>query len=144
VFVVDTNIFLYAAEKSCPEHHACRKLLESWRVQASAWYTTWGIVYEFLRVITHPKVFEKPWTSARAWQFVEAVIASPSFGILVETPRHQSVATQTLQEIPQLHGNILHDAHTAIVMREHGIQTIYSRDTHFNRFPFVEVRDPLA
>jgi predicted nucleic acid-binding protein len=28
-------------------------------------------------------------------------------------------------------------------MREHGIGRIYTRDTDFHRFPFVEVVDPL-
>jgi predicted nucleic acid-binding protein len=35
------------------------------------------------------------------------------------------------------------DAHTAILMREHG-RTIYTRDTDFHRFPFLDVIDPLA
>ncbi len=35
------------------------------------------------------------------------------------------------------------DAHTAILMREHGIRQIYSRDTDFNLFSFLEVLDPL-
>jgi hypothetical protein len=34
-------------------------------------------------------------------------------------------------------------AHTAILMREHGIGRICTRDTDFNRFPFLEVIDPL-
>ena len=54
MFVVDTNVLLYAADESSPFHRRCRKLLESWRKQASAWYVTWGICYEFLRVATHP------------------------------------------------------------------------------------------
>jgi hypothetical protein len=33
--------------------------------------------------------------------------------------------------------------HTAILMREHGIGRICTRDTDFNQFPFLEVIDPL-
>ena len=40
-------------------------------------------------------------------------------------------------------GNLLHDAHTAILMREHGIRRICTRDTDFNQFTFLEVIDPL-
>ena len=36
------------------------------------------------------------------------------------------------------------DARTAILMREHGISTIYTRDTDFNRFPFLTVIDPVT
>ena len=43
-----------------------------------------------------------------------------------------------------LEGNLMHDAHTAALMREHGIRRIYTRDTDFHRFPFLEPVDPMA
>ncbi len=49
-----------------------------------------------------------------------------------------------LTEIPHLSGNLMHDAHTAVLMREHGVQRIYTRDTDFHRFPFVEPIDPAS
>jgi toxin-antitoxin system PIN domain toxin len=144
MFVVDTNVLLYAAEKNFAEHARCRDLLLSWRAQAAPWYLTWGILYEFVRVATHPRVFRKPWTAVDAWQFVSILLDSTSVGMLIETPRHASVASQVLDEVPLLAGNLLHDAHTAILMQEHGIRIIYTRDNDFHRFPFLEVRDPLA
>ena len=42
-----------------------------------------------------------------------------------------------------LAGNLISDLHIAALMREHGIKTIYTRDSDFQRFPFLEVRDPL-
>jgi len=42
-----------------------------------------------------------------------------------------------------LAGNLYHDAHTVALMREHGISSIFTRDTDFHRFHFLEVRDPL-
>lgn len=143
MFVVDTNIFLYAAEKTFREHKCCRKLLLQWRVQSAAWYTTWSILYEFVRVATHPQVFRKPWGSVAAWKFVEAVLASDSLRILAETDLHFEVAKQVLKEIPLLNGNVIHDMHTAVLMRENGIGQIYTRDSDFHRFPFLEVLDPL-
>jgi len=38
----------------------------------------------------------------------------------------------------------MHDAHTAVLMREHGIKRVYTRDTDFHRFPFLEPVDPAA
>jgi hypothetical protein len=49
-----------------------------------------------------------------------------------------------LGELPHLAGNLMHDAHTAVLMREHGIRVIYTRDTDFHRFPFLELIDPVA
>ena len=144
MFVVDTNIFVYAADKDSPFHPRCREKVEDWRRLDSPWYATWGILYEFLRVITHPRVFRHPWTVQQAWGFVEAVLASPSFGLLVPSARHAEVAADIIKRSTFLRGNILYDAQTAILMREHGIKRIYTRDTDFHRFRFLEPVDPTA
>jgi uncharacterized protein len=144
VFVVDTDVLVYAADADSPFHERCRALVESWRGQSSAWYATWGIAYEFLRVTTHPRVFRRPWTLAQAWAFVEALLAAPGLGMLVAGERHGEVAAEVVRENPHLSGNVVHDAQTAILMREHGIRRIYTRDTDFHRFGFLESIDPLA
>jgi toxin-antitoxin system PIN domain toxin len=143
VFVVDTNVLVYAADEDAQAHRRCRDMLDEWRRQRSAWYTTWGVLYEFLRIATHPRVLRSPWTASKSWSFVDAMLASPALGILVETERHAGLVDQVFREVPQLSGNVLHDAHTAILMREHGIRRIYTRDTDFHRFAFLEVVDPL-
>jgi predicted nucleic acid-binding protein len=85
----------------------------------------------------------RPWSAQQAWEFVTALLASPGLGILVATQRHADVAGEVILELPDLSGNLFHDAHTAILMREHGIARICTRDADFNRFPFLEVIDPL-
>ena len=144
MFVVDTNILVYAADEDSPFHSRCRELMEEWRGQASPWYMTWGILYEFLRVITHPRVFRKPWSIIKAWGYIEAILSSPSLGILVAGERHNAVAAEVIKSLPSLSGNLLHDARTAVLMREHGIKRIYTRDTDFHRFRFLEPIDPVA
>jgi hypothetical protein len=144
VFVVDTNVLVYAADARAPEHARCRALLDGWRRRNGAWYLTWGICYEFLRVVTHPKVFRTPWSAERALEFLSAVRASPGLGMLVPTERHDQVLADVISEIPFLAGNLVHDAATAVLMREHGIRRICTRDTDFHRFPFLETIDPLT
>ena len=143
MLVVDTNVLVYAADKDSPFHAACRDWLERQRKRADAWYTTWAILYEFLRVTTHPRVMRRPWNVSAAWGFVAALLASPGLSVLTSTPRHPDVAAQVIAELPHLAGNILRDAHTAILMREHGIRRVCTRDTDFHRFPFLEVIDPV-
>jgi uncharacterized protein len=99
--------------------------------------------YEFLRVTTHARVMRRPWSAPAAWNFVAALLASPGLAVLVPTQRHADVAEEVILELPHLAGNLLHDARTAILMREHGIVRICTRDTDFNQFPFLEVIDPL-
>ncbi len=144
MFVVDTNVLLYAADRTAPEHEKCRLLVQRWREQSSPWYLTWSIVYEFLRVATHPRVFRNPFSLGDAWSFIEAVLVAQSAGLLVETKFHQHVANEVFAELPDLRGNLVFDARIAILMREHGIKTIYTRDTDFNRFAFLDVVDPIT
>jgi len=77
VFVVDTNVLVYAADGDSPFHAACRDWLERQRGRADAWYTTGAILYEFLRVTTYPRVIRRPWRAPAAWDFVAALLASP-------------------------------------------------------------------
>ncbi len=144
MLVVDTNILVHAADADSPVHDPCRRLLEDFRRQSPAWYLTWGICYEFLRVVTHARVLRNPWTAPNAWAFLEAVFAAPAFGFLVPSDRHAGVAAEVVAAMPDLAGNLVFDAQTAILMREHGIRTIYTRDTDFHRFPFVEPVDPTV
>ena len=68
-------------------------------------------------------------------------------GDIVELPtglqNAMRAAAKVLRELPHLAGNLVHDAHTAILMREHGIRQICTRDTDFNQFSFLEIIDPL-
>lgn len=144
MFVVDTNVLIYAADEFAAEHQRCRELLEKWQRQRGAWYITWGISYEFLRVVTHPRVLRKPWTATAARGFLEALEASPGLSMLVPAERHSRVVSEVIAEVPGLAGNIWHDVETAVLMREHGIRRICTRDTAFHRFRFLEVVDPLV
>ena len=45
--------------------------------------------------------------------------------------------------MPDIRGNLFHDLHIAVLMREHGVSRICTRDTDFQRFPFLTVADPL-
>ncbi|HVS15697.1 MAG TPA: TA system VapC family ribonuclease toxin [Thermoanaerobaculia bacterium] len=143
MFVVDTNVLLYAADEDAEAHGDCRARLEEWRRQASPWFLTWGICYEFLRVSTHPRVFRQPWTAVAARGFLDALLAAPGVALLGPTERHLRVLRESLEELPDLRGNLMHDLHTAVVMREHGVSRIVTRDADFYRFPFLTVIDPL-
>jgi len=120
VFVADTSVLVYAADEDAPEHARCRALVEAWRQRAGAWYVTWGICYEFLRDVTHPRVMRHPWTMSEGAGFLSALLASPGLGVLVPTDRHARVLAEVVAEVPGLSGNIVHDTQTAVLMREHG------------------------
>lgn len=144
MFVVDTNLLLYAVNPDSPDHPRARALLEEWRLGERTWFLTWGIIYEFLRVSTHRSIFPDPLDlpTARAW--IEAALTGPQSALLLETDRHAEVLAQLIAEHPRLRGNPVHDLHTAALMREHGVTEIRTADTDFHQFPFLEVVNPLA
>jgi toxin-antitoxin system PIN domain toxin len=143
VFLADTNLLVYAADADSPFHKRAVAWLGRQRPRPDAWYVSWPIVFEFLRVTTHPRGMPRPWSLEKSWSFVSALLASPGLSVLVPTDRHPLVVATVFAEIPSLAGNILYDTHTAILMREHGIRRICTHDTDFHRFPFLEVIDPL-
>jgi len=143
LFVVDTNLLIYAADEDAPGQERMRALLAEWRLSNEAWFTTWSVIYEFLRVATHRSVFAHPLTFANAWGFVASLRASPSFGILLETERHGEVIHDLALEYPRMSGNRMHDLHIAALMKEHGVVEIRTADTDFHEFKFLRVVNPL-
>ncbi len=143
MFVVDTNILIYGTNEDAPEFGVCRRLLEAWCGQPGIRHVTWGILYDFLRITTHPRVLEHPWTVGDAWDFVEKLLAAPGLSVLTETELHAQIAGQFFRQHRLTSGNLIFDAHTAILTAELGMTKIYTRDTDFHKFSTVKVVDPL-
>jgi len=143
VFVVDTNLLVYAADEDFAYHGPMQRLLRQWGSSPEAWFVTWSIVYEFLCVTTQRSVFRYPLTFSQSWSFIEALRAFPSFEILVETDRHAEVVRDLAREYPQISASRFHDLHIAALMREHGIAEIRTADRDFHQFKFLRVINPL-
>jgi hypothetical protein len=147
VIGVDTNIVVYASDEFAPEHAVCRRLLlgvpASPDMPAEPLCIPWSVIYEFLRVVTHPRAMRRPWSMAEAWAFVTVLLRSPHITVLGPGPGHAAAAERMLSA-PGVRGNLVHDAHIAAALAEHGVRRIYTRDQDFRRFPGLEVVDPLA
>ncbi|MDE3179811.1 MAG: PIN domain-containing protein [Acidobacteriota bacterium] len=143
MFVIDTNLLVYAANENFPGRGRILSLLAEWRESPEAWFTTWSVIYEFLRVVTHPSIFHHSLSFADAWRFVENLCESPSFGVLLETARHAEVVRDLTREYPHVSGNRMHDLHIAALMREHGVAEILTADADFHQFKFLRVVNPL-
>ena len=143
MFVVDTNLLVYAANRDFAGQNRMLKLLHQWGSADEPWFATWSIVYEFLRVTTHRAVFSNPLSFSQSWSFIEALRQSPSFAILIETVHHPEIIAALAIANPHLSGNHLHDLHIAALMKEHGISEIRTADTDFHQFKFLRVINPL-
>ena len=142
--VIDTNLLLYGVNRDSEEHTAARTFLSEAGASPEHWYLTEGIIYEFLRVATHARVFPEPLRWREAIRFLSPFLTHPSFHILQAGERHWRVLEQVLGELQHPAGNLFFDARTAALMREHGIRRIYTTDADFLRFSGIEVVNPLS
>ena len=140
--VYDTNVLIYAVDDRSEFHDACLRRVESVRMGHTLGFLTWNICYEFLRVTSHPRVLSNPWNLSDGARFLTQLLEDPGFHLLHHTEYHLSVLFQITQDFPEIRGNLVHDMHTAILMREHSISQICTMDSDFRRFPFIEVIDP--
>jgi uncharacterized protein len=140
--VVDTNILLYAANCGCPEYEFCLDFLQGLVTTGDTCFVPENVVYEFLRVATHPRVFPQPLRASEAIQFLDALFCVPNFRILGATESHWSSLRGLATELGEPSGNFFFDVHTAALMREHGIRRIASADNDFAKFSGLEVFNP--
>jgi toxin-antitoxin system PIN domain toxin len=141
--LIDTNILLYAANQDAAEYAAARQFLQQAGQSADQWYLTDGILYEFLRVATHPKVFAQPLTWQEALGFLRPLAGHPRFRLLTAGDQHFVLLEETLAALTHPAGNLFFDVRSAVLLREHGIRTIYTTDSDFLQFPGLEVVNPL-
>ena len=143
MLVFDTNVLIYAADEDSEFYLPCFNFLEESRHSSTRAFLIWGICYEFLRVTIHPTFLGEPMSLREAWQLLEDLINAYGFSILEPTEHHAAILSEILKELPDIRGNIAHDVHTTVLMREHGVTQICTHDADFRRFPFLTVIDPV-
>lgn len=140
---IDTNVLVFAEIVSSPQHGLAREVLREFVEGASAWAIPWPCIYEFLRVVTHPRVYHPPAPMDLVLDDLRSVLASPSLILLSETPRHAEVMDEIVRD-SGVTGNLVHDAHIAALCIEHGVTEIFTGDRDFRRFSGLTVVDPFS
>jgi toxin-antitoxin system PIN domain toxin len=140
---LDTNVLVQAEVVTSPFHGIARTLLTQLAGGPAPWAIPWPCVYEFLRVVTHPRVFHPPMPSAAAMRDLRHILASPSLVLLGETARHAEVMAAVV-EASGASGNLVHDAHIASLCLEHGVSELVTGDRDFARFPQLRTFNPFV
>lgn len=139
---LDTNVLVYALVPGTERHERARHVLTEHAEGSRPWALPWPCAYEFLRVVTHPAIFEPPMPIDRASFWLQRILDSPSLSLLSESGRHPAIMGELLEESGAT-GNLVHDAHIAALCLEHGVREIVTGDTDFRRFPTLDVVDPF-
>ena|SRR5436309_9160158 len=139
---VDTNVLVYAHRQEPSEHAVAQKVLAELATGGEPWALPWPCIYEFLRVVTHPRVFHPPTPVHEAWKAVELLLDSPSMILISEGERHRAILGELLQG-SVVTGNLFHDAHIAALLIEHGVGEFLTNDEDFRRFPKLRVTNPF-
>lgn len=140
--IVDANLLIYAVDSCSPHHEA-----------ASAWLTEalnghervalpWQTIGAFLRISTHPRLFDVPLTPSQARGCVERWMATEQTWIpAVDRETWQILAA--LIDRHRVAGNLVPDAQLAALAVRHGLAVV-SADSDFARFPEVRWHNPLV
>jgi toxin-antitoxin system PIN domain toxin len=134
VIALDTNILVYADTPSSPFHAAARALLIRLTEGSEAWAIPWPCIYEFLRVVTHPRANHHPLPLEVALDDVRQIQQSPSLRLLSETSRHAEIMDSLLRA-SRVTSDAMFDARIAALCVEHGVGEILTADKDFRRFP---------
>lgn len=141
MILLDVNVLVYAHRADAPNHAAYRQWLEAVMNSEQAYGMADLALSGFLRVVTHPRVFNPPSELVAALAFVAEVRDQPNCIIISPGERHWSIFTRLCQ-LPGIRGNLIPDAYLAALAIESGSEWI-TTDKDFGRFPGLKWRHPL-
>lgn len=143
MIAVDTNILIYARRSETPQHRRALDLLTELAQGDRPWALPWPCVYEFLRVVTHPRVFDPPTDIDVALEDLQSLFEAPSIVLLGEGPGHLEHLRRSILG-GQATGNLVYDAHIAALCLEHGVRELLTADRDMARFTGLQIKNPFS
>lgn len=140
---LDANLLLYASDEASPFHERARRVLEDVAAGPAIAYLFWPTVMAYLRLSTHPAVFDRPLSPEEAQANVESLVVLPH----VQTPGEQDLFWELYRRVSDdagARGNLVTDAHLVALMLQNGVRTIWTHDRDYRKFSGIDVRDPFA
>jgi len=143
VIAVDTNILVYAHREDSPFHevadHKLTKLAES----LTPWAIPWSCLFEFLAIVTHPKIYKPPTPLEDALQQIDCWLESPTLELLGEGENFWLTLRQSLT-FAKIRGPMVHDVRIANVCLYHGVDVFWTADRDYSRMPALKCKNPLV
>lgn len=140
-YALDANILLYASDTTSEFHARALTFLEDCAEDDEVLVLAWPTVMAYLRIATHPAIFDHPLGADEALANVENLLRLPQVRVLSEGPEFFAL----YRELADAHapkGNLVPDAHLACLLRSNGVKTLYTLDHGLRRFDFLRVERP--
>ena len=141
MMLMDVNVLVYAHREDVKEHLSYRDWLESVINSNAAYGYSELVLSGFIRVVTHPKVFEKPSSPEVAIAFAQQIRSAGQAVCLAPGRNHWDLFLQCVQSI-SAQGNDIPDAYHAALALEWDCDWV-TADKGFRRFKGLRVRHPL-
>jgi toxin-antitoxin system PIN domain toxin len=142
-FAIDVNILLYASDQQSPLQPRAQAFLEQCAQRREVFCLAWITLMGYLRMATHPRIFARPLSPDEAVRNVEALLRLPHCRTIGEGDRFWQNWRAITAAAPA-RGNLVPDAHLAAILHENGIVRLYTHDSDFRRYAFLDVQDPLV
>lgn len=133
MIAVDTNVLVHAHRHESPRHVLAEAAVRDLAESSSRWAIPVFCLGEFVRVVTHPRLFNPPHSADEACLAVRRLIASPSLTVLCPGPDYPALLVEAVQEGNAI-GNLAFDAQIVALCREHGVARLMTEDRDFDRF----------
>ena len=137
----DVNVLVYAHREDAPNHAAYQNWLQAVINSDQAYGMSDIVLSGFLRVVTHPRVFNPPSSLGQALAFVHEVRNQPNCVLTMPGSRHWFIF-ERLCRAANVKGNLVPDAYLAALAIESGSEWI-TTDHDYSRFPGLSWRHPL-
>ncbi len=135
MIALDTNILIYLLVSSQPEHKRARAWLEATDEPLATTHTN---IAEALRLLTHPRVFDRPMDLSGAVKLLANFVDGFDVALLQDQEDWWQRLPDLLQQHPGLRGNEVFDARIALCLRHHGVARLCTLDADFAKYPFLK------
>lgn len=136
----DVNVVIDAFRSDAPRHDVVRAWLVRTVAEDVAIALFEPVLFGFLRVTTHPKLFSPPTPLAAALTFVEELRRLPNAVTLRAGERHFAIFEKLCRDA-DARGSLVADAYLAALAIEHGCTWI-TNDRDYSRFERLDWRVP--
>jgi len=140
---LDTNILIYAANSDAPEHAKALTVVNLMLANPSEWILSDQVLWELYKALRHPKILQKPRTSAQATAQVRFIREKSGVACCTyEIGFFDEVLA--LLEKPRFPYQRTHDSVLGMTLLKHGVKTFYTRnEKDFTDIPFPKVINPI-